>query len=378
MRGHVVGIQGDFSAYGYGVVKELTHAYTLVRDMTAVKTSTEPVASSKTDTTTMRAINPLAAAAQAQREAQATEKSDAVNPMRENLAKPETTTPITKEAETKFKKPDGPATAIVNTQSAANTRSGPSTVGFDRVVAIPRGTRLVILEAQTENRAQRLRWFKVNHQGQQVWLREDLCTTDGDTESLSIAWDAYPAPMGDNRWWVRDFNLQPNFDDSTFEHWGWDLGAPAGEPIRCGPFGGVVVASFECAKCTPARPSTVMNGLRLGDTSVLSDPGWGFGYGHYVIVGYSHDLLPPSTQALLAQKGYPGGSIFVMHAHLQERTVSEGQRLNEAATIGLCGNSGNSEATHLHLEVRASKSDQFAGWAALRQGLMTPGVLFKR
>jgi hypothetical protein len=77
MRGHVVGIQGDFSAYGYGVVKELTHAYTLVRDMTAVKTSTESVASSKTDTTTMRAVNPLAAAAQAQREAQATGCSNA-------------------------------------------------------------------------------------------------------------------------------------------------------------------------------------------------------------------------------------------------------------------------------------------------------------
>jgi murein DD-endopeptidase MepM/ murein hydrolase activator NlpD len=52
--------------------------------------------------------------------------------------------------------------------------------------------------------------------------------------------------------------------------------------------------------------------------------------------------------------------------------------LNGAATIGLCGNSGNSEATHLHLEIRASKSEQFTGWAALRQGLMTPGVLFKR
>ena len=34
MRGHVIGIQGDFTRYGYGNLPEMKYAYLLVRDMT--------------------------------------------------------------------------------------------------------------------------------------------------------------------------------------------------------------------------------------------------------------------------------------------------------------------------------------------------------
>jgi murein DD-endopeptidase MepM/ murein hydrolase activator NlpD len=82
---------------------------------------------------------------------------------------------------------------------------------------------------------------------------------------------------------------------------------------------------------------------------------------------------------LLAQRGYPGGHIFVMHAHLERRLI-EGQNVQApgGAQIASCGNTGNSEATHLHLEIRASRSPDFVRWAVLRDGLMDPVALFKR
>ena len=142
-----------------------------------------------------------------------------------------------------------------------------------------------------------------------------------------------------------------------------------GTTLRVGPHGFT----------SPGAPSVLQHGLRIGDPGVFSDEGWGFGYGNFVIVGYHHDVLPPSTRKVLAEKGFPGGSLYVMYAHLQRRAVNHGDQLAPNNIIGFAGNSGNSEATHLHLEVRMGKSASFPGWAALsRNNLVNPGVLFSR
>jgi hypothetical protein len=382
MRGHVVGIYGDFSAYGYGVINTPTHAYTLIRDMSVTPPALrgEPAAPEKAapqkEAAPEKELNPLAAAARAQQvegEKTPAQGQPAGSPDAAGEVSPARAT-----KEVQLARPSGPPVAIIATQGAANTRQGPSTVGFERVFTIPRGERVPILEVRHENRARRYRWFRVNYQGRQAWLREDLCYYDGDTEEIGLPWDLYPAPMGDKRWWVRGYNMPPNFDDTTWEHNGWDLGAPTGEPIRCGPFGGRVVLSFQCRKCLADRPNTPAHGLGLGNKAVFSDEGWGWGYGHFVIVRYTHDQLPPSTQRALAERGYPGGSLFVNYAHLERRMVEAGQELEGGTPVGTCGNTGNSEATHLHLEVRAGHNENFPGWAALRNGLVEPEVLFKR
>lgn len=368
MRDHVIGIQGDWSAYGYGKVLELKHAYLLERNMSKVKAAPAKEKSAEEEET----LNPLAAAAQA-----------AIRATQQFVAavtgdKPdEPAQPAIMQKQEALAKPAGPARVIIKTQASANTRQGPSTVGFERVVAIPRNVEVPILAVQKENRGQCLRWFKVNYSGRDAWIREDLVQYTGDTEPLGLPWDLYPAPI-DERWWVRDYNRDPYRDTSTWEHWGWDFGAAAGEPIRCGPLGGTVVKAFDCPKCSPDRPSTIQNGLSLSDPGVLQDEGWGFGYGNYVIVRYSYNQLPDSTQQALANMGFPNGAIFVMYAHLQKRAVEEGQQLTSKQVIGYCGNSGNSEASHLHLELRASKKDPFSGWSTIKDGLMSPIVLFNR
>ncbi len=243
---------------------------------------------------------------------------------------------------------------------------------------MPRHGRYPIIQVQRESAGQQYRWFQVNNNGQLLWIREDLVSHDGDTSAFGLPTDLYPSPMKENYWWVRGYNMPPNMDTALPQHDGWDQGAATGEPIYCGPNGGLVVKSFQCAKCTPDRPNTLSQGFSLGDSRIFNDPGWGNGYGNYIIVRYTNDQLPQSTRNVIASRGFPGGTIFVMYAHLHERMASEGMPLAPGQQIGTCGNTGNSEATHIHLEIRASRTADFTGWFNVRSGVMDAVVLFKR
>lgn len=361
MRGHVLGIYGDCSSFGYGALATPTYAYLLTRTASAAAPATSaPAASTTTSTAASQqdaAANAFVAAAQAKSAQSSAPAAPAAQPA---------------------PKPTGAPTAIVMGQSASRLRRGPSTT-FDLAGTIPRGTAVPILAVQQENAGQKYRWFKVSFQGQEVWIREDNVTYTGDTSALGLPTDLYPAPMGANRYWVRGFNVPPNIDATIVEHDGWDLGAQVGEAMFCGPKGGLVVQSFQCKKCTPDHPSAVPPGGSAGDPSVLSDPDWGFGYGNYIIIRYLNEQLPDSTKALLAQRGFPGGHLFVMHAHMDQRLIqAAGVTLPGGAQIGTCGNTGNSEGPHLHLEVRAAKDPTFTRWAVLKPGLMDPVVLYTR
>jgi hypothetical protein len=275
--------------------------------------------------------------------------------------------------------PSNQPTAIAKTMGAAPTRTGPSTTFARTSVLLNRNGRYPIMQIQRENANQHYRWFQVNASGQSVWIREDLVTYDGETSALGLPTDLYPSPMKDNYWWVRGFNEPPNMDQSLVAHDGWDLGAATGEPIYCGPNGGLVVKTNICAKCTPDKPNAASSGFDIGDPAIVNDPGWGYGYGTYVIVWYTSAQLPPSTRTLLASRGFgDSASVGVMYAHLAQKIVNDGQVLTPGQQIGMCGNTGNSEATHLHLESRASKSSQFIGWANIRSGVMDDVALFKR
>lgn len=389
MRGHVVGLQGDFTQWGYGVVGKCVHAYTLVRDMTAVPaaataggvvTPPKPEKASGEQSTLAAAAKETATA----KPEKAEESSDGGMSTLASAAKTSTAqpakpgTPGDPAKGVKPSKPTAPAMVRCKMRAAANTRVGPSTVGFDRGFALPRDAEARLIEVVVENRAQKYRWFKIDYQGQVGWVREDLLTYSGDTEALGLPWDLYPAPLGEERNWVRGFNMPPNFDDSTWKHWGWDWGAPVGSALAAGPMGGTVVESFEAIKANPGSVSTLSKGMSLGDESVYSDPGWGFGYGHFMVVRYSNEQLPDSTKEELAKRGFPGGVCFVMYAHLHERKAEAGTELAPGQVFATCGNSGNSEASHLHLELRASKTANYQRWSAYQKGLMDPVVLFQR
>ncbi|MBN2471592.1 MAG: SH3 domain-containing protein [Anaerolineae bacterium] len=271
--------------------------------------------------------------------------------------------------------PPGCDAIVIGAQTAINVRSGPATT-YAVVTRLERGARLPVQDVRPEDGGGAFKWVRVDVLGKEGWIREDLLSFQG-TESVSHGLIPsallYPAPMAlPEYWWVRGFTGPlPN-------HAGWDLGARTGEPVLAGPQGGSVIVSFSATKATPTKPSIIDHGWALGDPRVFSDPGWGFGYGNYVIVRYLNEQLPPYTRAALASQGMPGAAAFVMYAHLHTRGVFQGQEVGPGEPIGTCGSTGNSQAPHVHLEVRASVNPGETSWARLAGGLIDPGLLFNR
>jgi hypothetical protein len=265
---------------------------------------------------------------------------------------------------------------VCRARTGANLRSGPGT-NHPPVGRMTFDQRAIVIGASPDQSGTRLKWVNIDVDGVRAFIREDFLRYDGDVSGFGLCSpDVYPSPMPDS-WWVRDFNVSPVQVALGGEHWGWDLGAETGAPIFAGPIGGTVTKVHQCTRCTPGAPNTLSQGLRIGDGGVLTDPAWGFGYGNFVVVRYSHDLLPESTRDRLRVRGLEGAHVYVLYGHLLEYSVHEQQSLAPRQQFARCGNTGNSEAPHLHLEVRAGRGLNDS-WSALRTNLMDPAVLFAR
>ena len=350
VRDDLIAVEGDGSALGYGIVKSLTLAHDLVRkDVIAPGQET---------------ARPTDAAAPSP-------KKETKSPAKPEAQAAPKTQPKSKSAPPK--KDETAATLMSMGQSGVNVRPGPGTGYNPPLFRFPYKEKARIIDT-APGEGDPFTWIKIDYQGQQGWVREDYMRLISGFESFGLGdEEAYPAPVRNN-WWVRDFNLDKSF---TYEHWGWDFGAQVGEPVLAGPKGGLVMTVADCQKCGPSGRSSYP-GIPLSDSRVLNDPGWNYGYGHYVIMRYLNDQLPKSTQQILAQKGLEGAHLYVMHAHLSRYVVQQDQEVQGGEEIGKVGNSGNSETAHLHLEVRASKNPNDRNWAGMRPNLMSPVVLFLR
>ena len=86
-------------------------------------------------------------------------------------------------------------------------------------------------------------------------------------------------------------------------HYGVDIGAPSGTPIKA------------------------------ADSGIVSFSGWNGGYGYMVKIEH-------------------GGGASTLYAHASKLLVSQNQQVNKGDTIALVGNTGNSYGAHLHFEIR--------------------------
>jgi hypothetical protein len=255
-------------------------------------------------------------------------------------------------------------------------------------IIVPFEAVVTILEVRSIP-GESLRWLRLRYEETEGWTREDLLSYSGDCARFNLRVTSpiaarpmefveytetalYPVPMQNYRF-VRGFTgHQPN-------HPGVDYGGDEGEVMMAGPVGGLVVISKDCQKClVPGKPSTVLQGLDLGDPGIFTDEGWNFGFGHYIIVRYLHKQLPPATRQALAARGMPGAHIYAMYAHLCRRDVEAGTLLGPKQVFAACGDTGNSKGSHLHLELRASTNPSFPGWAAIADGLVDPLIMFER
>lgn len=102
---------------------------------------------------------------------------------------------------------------------------------------------------------------------------------------------------------------KPGSSWSTGEHSGLDLGCPNGDPVYA-MWGGKVTGNS-----------------------------WGSAYGTHIVI--DHDVLP---------NGDPG--LWAIYAHLKNKQVSSGDRVEAGDLIGYSDNTGNSTGNHLHVEIQ--------------------------
>jgi hypothetical protein len=382
LRSHILTIEGDCTAFGYGTVSTPTYAYKLNRVMAAAAPApaAPPIPAPAQPVTTP----PPVAAAPATPAAPPPVAPTPVTP-----APTVAPTPATPAPTAPTPPPAGGVIICAGTVTAprgANMRRAP--VSGESITIIPFETIVTVEEIRTIP-GEPFRWIRVIHENTEGWTREDLFSYSGDGTRFNLRVTSttparpvvvpeytgtsfYPVPMSRFRF-IRGFTgPQPS-------HPGVDYGGDDGEPIFAGPVGGLIVASKECVKCNvPGRPSTVLQGFSLGDERIFTDDGWNFGFGHYMIVRYLHKQLPPATRQTLATRGMPGAHIFAMYAHLSRRDLPVGTMLQPNQVFAACGNTGNSSGAHLHLELRASSNSTFTSWAAIANGLIDPLVMFLR
>jgi hypothetical protein len=319
VRDDLISLEGDGSAFGYPGLTQATYAFSLVRQLNPAGVTAPSVTPTPTPGVTPPTVTP-----------------------------PSTPTPVPI-----VTPPSVEVTATVLGKSGLNLRdsaNGPN----------PKNRRLAYQEVvtilgATPQAGTAYKWAQVRQTSGAVgWARTDFLSIKGDASGFGLSkGDEYPAPLH-NYWWVRG-QKDVLADGSIDDHLGWDFSANPGEPVLCGPKGGAVYRRLICTKCTPDKPNTFSQGItQINDKGVFSDPAWGYGFGNAVIVRYTNDLLPDSTKSRLAANGLAGAHLFVIYAHMSVLSVSDNQALTPFQQLGIIGNTGNSTALHLHVEVHAS------------------------
>lgn len=381
VRDDVLSIVGDFRDFGYGFLFAEQAAFSLTREGSALPPA--PAAPSAP----APAPRPPSAASEVSAPAAPSAATEVTPPTAPSAATevtpPSTPAPategvlqkVTEEVMVGTSVMSGTCFVTVTSAGAVNFRSSPDVIDTNILTKVQPGTRSAVLEVKDAQKSG-LHWVRLSINGQEGWLRDDNLTYEGDCAGLlGVPPGLFPAPM-------KTYIFSRGYTGFAVQgkHNGVDYAARRGEPVYSAPAAGLVILSFNCNNCRDEAPSTVSQGIELGNRDVFFDPNWGNGYGHYVIVRYLHADLPASTKEYLASVGRSGHHMFVMYAHLHRRHVQTGQEIAPHTQIGECGDTGNSKGDHVHLEIRSSAKDKVGRWAELPEesSVLDPLIMFSR
>lgn len=229
--------------------------------------------------------------------------------------------------------------AMIGPQTA-NVRAQPSTSAKSLGQA-PKNTPYKVKEV-TDAQADGFTWIEIDFNGQSGFVRSDLAMLQGDCVAFTND-DRLPQPVA-----VRI--TQGYRPANNPQHFGLDFGSPEGSELRMAIPAKVVRAHF-CDNCT-GKPPNIVPSTNEQRQQIFRDPRWGWGYGHHVIVSHDFKDLPATTRShILNMGGNDQWKVFVLYAHLSRMDVQVNQTLPAGSRIGLTGNTGNSTAQHLHMEV---------------------------
>lgn len=241
--------------------------------------------------------------------------------------------------------PDGEPRKI-RADIQAKVRAAPTTASPTLRLLAP-GTTVYVLSTVEGQDRDGSDWLKLDDGG---FVREDL--VDGYTPPISIPSATIPL-------WEPPFTgYTITTEDGEGGHQGVDAAAPKGTVITSAAVGQVAFL-FTCSKCTKEKPSSLQHGFAKGDSRVLNDVAWGFGYGNGAVIRYPWAILPDVARDDLTRRGLTGASIYVIHGHMGDVFVQPGDCVGQGTPIGTVDMYGNADGPHDHIEIRASlKADE--------------------
>lgn len=266
-------------------------------------------------------------------------------------------------------------TATVRPELAnVNLRLGPGMKFEPPIARTQGGVRFEVVGA-SEPDPDDLRWFAVRLGGGSAWIRSDTITLAQECINLSfITPDDLrpPAPPPDARFPLPT-TARITQGYSFPAHPGFDMGSADGTPLVA-PADGVCIRRIDCTRCTPQQPNRRPNAsFQCPDT--WSDPGWGFGYGNFIIVRFDYARLPRTLRDEMDRQNLRNAFAYILYAHLSRINVALGQQFQAGHIIGNTGNTGCSTAPHLHFEVRIGRDENVDGrWQS--QKAVHPRLIF--
>ncbi len=92
-------------------------------------------------------------------------------------------------------------------------------------------------------------------------------------------------------------------------------------------------------------------------------------------------VVEPDPGTYMSQEGAYGnrvwidhGGLFGLYAHMSKVNVQAGQEVKQGDVIGLCGNSGKSNGSHVHFAVATKHPNEFVNWRDMNPGFDDPAL----
>jgi hypothetical protein len=259
-----------------------------------------------------------------------------------------------------------------------NIRLGPG-LGYEPPITRAQGGVTFRILGASEADDNDLRWYAVQLGSRSGWIRSDLVQVSQECLGYSFISpeDLIPAqpplPMPENRFPL-PLNTRITYGFFAGRHPGFDMAANTGTPLYS-PTTGVCIRRLICTRCTEARPNRQPNHL-LQCPDTWNDPGWGYGFGTFIIMRFDYIRLPRPLREEMDRLNLKGGFAYILYAHLSRVDVQLGQQTRAGIPLGLTGNTGCSTGPHLHFEVRVGRDSEVDNtWA--QQRAVHPRLMFE-
>jgi murein DD-endopeptidase MepM/ murein hydrolase activator NlpD len=128
--------------------------------------------------------------------------------------------------------------------------------------------------------------------------------------------------------------------------------------IRAGGNGVTYNKRFICTACSAQQPNFLSQNLsqEQQNAAFSNEKPWVFGFGNMLVVRYAYNDLPSRARQEMDRNGQKGWFAYVLYAHLEQILVEPNTPVSAGMPIARMGNTGNSTAPHLHLEIQLSQN----------------------